>query len=161
MNIFYLDYDLTKCAQAHGDKHVVKMILEHAQLLSSVHHILDSDRVSDYSAYGLTHKNHPSAIWARESLENYMWLYALTEELHIEYQYRYGSHKVHKSWEVIKNLPFPFFMENIGITPFRKAIADERIKAIEDPVEAYREYYRVHKRDLAVWTGRKQPEWWR
>lgn len=65
MNIFYLDYDLTKCAQAHGDKHVVKMILEHAQLLSSVHHILDGDRVSDYSAYGLTHKNHPSAIWGK------------------------------------------------------------------------------------------------
>ena len=38
MNIFILDYDVKKCAQYHVDKHVVKMILETAQLLCGVHH---------------------------------------------------------------------------------------------------------------------------
>jgi hypothetical protein len=41
MNIFYLDPDPTICAQWHVDKHVVKMILEYAQLLSTAHRILD------------------------------------------------------------------------------------------------------------------------
>ena len=36
MNIFLLDTDITKCAQFHCDKHVVKMPIEYAQLLSAV-----------------------------------------------------------------------------------------------------------------------------
>jgi hypothetical protein len=32
MNIFYLDEDPKICAQYHCDKHVVKMIIEYAQL---------------------------------------------------------------------------------------------------------------------------------
>ena len=36
MNIFVLDWDVRKCAQYHNDKHVVKMILETAQLLCGV-----------------------------------------------------------------------------------------------------------------------------
>jgi hypothetical protein len=37
MNLFFLDLDLRKAAQAHGDKHVVKMILEACQLLYTAH----------------------------------------------------------------------------------------------------------------------------
>ena len=36
MNIFVLDDDIEKCARYHCDKHVVKMILESAQMLSTV-----------------------------------------------------------------------------------------------------------------------------
>jgi hypothetical protein len=39
MNIFFLDFDTKKCAKYHCDKHVVKMILETAQLLCGVHHV--------------------------------------------------------------------------------------------------------------------------
>ena len=39
MNIFFLDFDTKKCAKYHCDKHVVKMILETAQLLCGVHHM--------------------------------------------------------------------------------------------------------------------------
>ena len=39
MNIFYLHNDPTECAKLHTDKHVVKMILESAQMLSTAHHI--------------------------------------------------------------------------------------------------------------------------
>ena len=41
MNIFYLHNDPQIAAQMHCDKHVVKMILEYAQLLSTAHHELD------------------------------------------------------------------------------------------------------------------------
>jgi hypothetical protein len=37
MNIFYLSEDITKCAEYHVDKHIVKMPLETAQLLCTVH----------------------------------------------------------------------------------------------------------------------------
>lgn len=41
MNIFFLDKDPKICAQYHCDKHVVKMIVELAQLLSTVHRVYD------------------------------------------------------------------------------------------------------------------------
>ena len=41
MNIFFLDYDAQRCAEYHCDKHVVKMIIEYAQLMSTAHRILD------------------------------------------------------------------------------------------------------------------------
>ena len=41
MNIFYLDKNTVKCAKYHNNKHVVKMILETAQLLSTAHRVID------------------------------------------------------------------------------------------------------------------------
>lgn len=41
MNIFFLDLDPKTCAQYHCDKHVVKMIVEYGQLLSTAHRVLD------------------------------------------------------------------------------------------------------------------------
>lgn len=41
MNIFYLSKDPELAAQYHCDKHVVKMIIEYAQLLSTAHRLVD------------------------------------------------------------------------------------------------------------------------
>ena len=82
MNIFFLDFDTNKCAEYHCDKHVVKMILETAQLLCGVHHMVIHERLSnDQVPYKLSHKNHPCAIWTRESLSNYLYLCDLGLEL--------------------------------------------------------------------------------
>ena len=43
MNIFYLHPDPTIAAQMMCDKHVLKMVLETAQLLSTAHRELDGD----------------------------------------------------------------------------------------------------------------------
>ena len=76
MNIFYLDRDPAKCAAMHCDKHVVKMILEYAQLLSTAHRVLDGDQNADSQGfYKATHKNHPSAVWVRESWAHYVKLH--------------------------------------------------------------------------------------
>ena len=72
MNIFFLDENPTLSAQYHVDKHVVKMILETAQLLCGVHHVTAHD--STHVPYKLSHKNHPCSIWCRESLSNYLYL---------------------------------------------------------------------------------------
>ena len=93
MNIFYLDKDPVIAAQMHCDKHVVKMILESAQLMSTAHRFLDGDRYADKNGlYKLTHKNHPTAIWVRKSKENYMWTWNLLDALLQEYTKRYNKH---------------------------------------------------------------------
>ena len=154
MNIFFLDYDPKKCAQYHNDKHVVKMILETAQLLCGVHHTISNETTN--IPYKLSHKNHPCAIWSRESLSNYLYLCDLGLELCKEYTYRYG--KRHKSQEVIEwcitNLP------NISDKDFTtppKAMPDEY--KVNDVIESYRNYYRGAKKDFAKWKNREIPEW--
>lgn len=92
MNIFYLAHSPSDCAKMHCDKHVVKMILETAQLLSTAHHERGST-----APYKPTHRNHPSAVWVRSGVKQYRWAYSLLEALSDEYTLRYG--KVHKTWE--------------------------------------------------------------
>ena len=158
MNIFFLDENPTLSAKYHVDKHVVKMILETAQLLCSVHHVTDqaTDQVTDQVPYKLSHKNHPCAIWARESLSNYLYLCELGLELGKEYTYRYG--KRHKSIEVIEwcivnkpNIP------DIGFTTPARAMPDEF--KVDSVVESYRNYYMGAKSDLASWKNREKPFW--
>ena len=154
MNIFFLDYDTKKCAEYHCDKHVVKMILETAQLLCGVHHL--TPQVTPQVPYKLSHKNHPCAIWTRESLSNYLYLCDLGLELCKEYTYRYG--KRHKSQVVIEwclcNKPMSV---DIGFTTPPMAMPDEY--KVMDVVESYRNYYIGAKKDFCVWKNRDVPEW--
>ena len=77
------------------------MILESTQLLCTAHH-LSPNKMGYKPPYKLTHKNHPSALWTRESVSNYKWLCKLGKELCIEYTYRYN--KEHKSEKYIDEL---------------------------------------------------------
>ena len=158
MNIFFLDYDVKKCAKYHVDKHVVKMILETAQLLCGVHHVTAHDTAHDtaHVPYKLSHKNHPCSIWSRESLSNYLYLCELGLELCNEYTYRYG--KRHKSQDVIEwclvNRPN---IKDIGFTETAKAMPDEyKVKSV---VDSYRNYYMGAKSGFAVWKNREKPFW--
>jgi hypothetical protein len=158
MNIFFLDYDVKKCAQYHVDKHVVKMILETAQLLCGVHHVTAHVTAHDtaHVPYKLSHKNHPCSIWTRKSLSNYLYLCELGLELCEEYTYRYG--KRHKSQDVIEwclinkpNIP------DIGFTEPAMAMPDEyKVKSV---IESYRNYYMGAKSGFAVWKNRETPYW--
>ena len=74
MNIFYLHSDPVKAAKYQYNKHVVKMILESAQMLCTAYHLLDPCN-SDDIPYKVAHKNHPSTIWVRYSAPHYLWLY--------------------------------------------------------------------------------------
>jgi hypothetical protein len=96
MNIFYLDRDPVIAAQMMCDKHVVKMILESAQMLSTAHRVLDGDEYANkMGLYKLAHKNHPSTIWVRTSSENYRWLFNHYDALMQEYTYRYDKTPCH------------------------------------------------------------------
>jgi len=151
MNIFYLDADTSKCARYHCDKHVIKMILESAQILCSV---LWMHQIK--APYKPTHLNHPCVLWANESLSNWLWLKELADALNKEYQYRFNSTRNHKSYDVILNLEIPPIHDS-GLTK-RPQVLPEEFKQ-EDPVLAYRQYYKMHKQHLAQWTKRDAPAW--
>ncbi len=177
MNIFFLDYDPKIAAQAHCDKHVVKMILETAQLLSTAHRVLDGEEYIDASSgrkirrwrledsfredalYKATHINHPCAIWVRESSANYWWAFCLFRHLCEEYTFRYG--KTHKTdIEVSAAISYvPDAMKTIGMFTEPAQAMPEECKVPSNAVDAYRNYYKVHKADIATWTRREKPEW--
>jgi hypothetical protein len=158
MNIFFLDFDVKKCAKFHCDKHVVKMILETAQLLCSAHHVTIHDTIHDtiHVPYKLSHKNHPCSIWVRESLSNYLYLCELGLALGEEYTYRYG--KTHKSIEVIQwclsNRPN---IKDIGFTTPPLAMPDEY--KVESVIDSYRNYYKGAKSTIVSWKNREKPDW--
>jgi hypothetical protein len=153
MNIFFLDNDVKKCAQYHCDKHVVKMILETAQLLCGAHWATDSQYLIPYK---MSHKNHPCSIWTRESLSNYILLCELGLELCKEYTHRYD--KRHKSQDVIEwCLVHKPNISDIGLTEPAKAMPDEY--KTDSVVESYRNYYVGAKLEFATWKNREKPFW--
>ena len=174
MNIFYVDSDPIKAAQALVDSHVVKMILETAQLLSTAHRIIDGTEYHGKSKtgrnvkrwhlpderenhlYSATHISHPSAVWCRMSNNNYNWLYCHFIALLQEYTHRYG--KKHKCADLIPWLMSPPRLINIGWkTQVSQAMPDEYKNV--DSVVAYRNYYKNGKKHLHKWTNREMPEW--
>jgi len=153
MNIFFLDNDVKKCAEYHCDKHVVKMILETAQLLCGAHWATDSPYLVPYK---MSHKNHPCSIWTRESLSNYHLLCELGLELCKEYTHRYE--KRHKSQDVIEwCMVHKPNISDIGLTEPAKAMPDEY--KTNSVVESYRNYYMGAKSGFAVWKKREKPFW--
>jgi hypothetical protein len=149
MNIFVLDKNPEKAARMLSDKHVIKMILESAQILCGVQ-ILNNKQ----APYKLTHKNHPCCIWTRESLSNYEWLMTHALALCNEYTRRY--HRIHKSQEVIlwcsSNHPN---LEDCGLTPFAQAMPEQYKQ--KNVVKAYQAYYLNEKLYFARYTNCKAP----
>ena len=157
MNIFYLDPHPAIAARQCCDKHVVKMILESAQMLSTAHRVLDKN--NNELLYKEAHKNHPSTKWVRESHLNYQWLYAHFVALGEEYTARYG--KVHMSIAKLKSflkyppkrIPLKLFSEPPQCMP--------DIYKQERSVDAYRAYYMGDKANFATWkTPSVIPSWW-
>ena len=152
MNIFILDTNPKIAAQYHVDKHVVKMVVETAQLLCSAHWFNGSE-----AQYKLTHKNHPCSVWTRECIENYNWLCMLGLELCKEYTYRYG--KIHKTQEHIiwlyRNKPS---LKTMGACTLPPTAMPQEYRT-DNVVSSYRKYYITEKRSFAKWTKRTQPEW--
>ena len=110
MNIFVLDDSPRESALAHCDKHVCKMMIEYAQMLSTAHRVLDGDEVISESLYKVAHKNHPCTIWTRTNRSNYLWLFRLWKNLSMEYTERYD--RLHLSWTKL-NLYLQFHPRNI------------------------------------------------
>ena len=160
MNIFYLDTNPHIAAKYMGDKHVVKMILETAQLLSTAHHVSEIrnaffDLVHLDDIYKPTHRNHPCAVWVRETAGNYGWAYNHFCGLLMEYTHRYEKH--HASERLLMPLAH---IPRSTFGPFKEpplCMPDEY--KIGNAVESYRNYYRHAKQNIHSWKNRNPPEW--
>ena len=175
MNIFYLHEDPIQNAKWHIDKHIVKMPIEYAQLMSTAHRLLDGEMYLGKTAIGrnikrwrlhderedilykASHINHPSAIWVRESIENYFQMYKLYMAVLAEFTNRYG--KVHGSSKPSIALIRP--PSNIPLVKGTQLpqCMPEICKVKNNPILAYRNYYIVEKNSFASWKNREIPEW--
>ena len=158
MNIFYLDRSPLQAARFLCDKHVVKMVLETAQLACSVYHLSSTHKMD--IPYKLTHGNHPCAKWARHSYMNFVWLLDHGFELSSEYTWRYG--KIHKSERVFAwardHINYLYFPEQ-GLTHPPACMYKHFAELDLDIVERYRLYYRAKEQEIDMrWTKRPKPE---
>ena len=155
MNIFGLHPKPRKCARYHVNRHVVKMILEYAQQLSTCWHVIDPEHKLFCPTMKPTHKNHPCSKWVRESTGNYKWLCELALELCKEYTYRYN--RVHKTEAVISvlalNIP-PLPSDTMTRLPL--AMPDEF--KTDSVVKSYRLYYKHGKKHIHAWKNRDTPK---
>lgn len=141
MNIFYLDRDPYKAASYVYDKHKVKMILESAQMLCTAHRYYGNEDVP----YKTAHLNHPSSIWCRQSIPNYMWLYNHMIALGKEYTKRYGKNHL-----TITKCKEPLSVSPEGIDTYvsftepPQCMPDE-YKVEGDSLSAYWNYYEQDK----------------
>jgi hypothetical protein len=177
MNIFYVNSDPEVAARSMVDRHVVKMILETAQLLSTAHRVIDGEeyvgqsqsgrkakrwRLSgnvDAIMYAATHINHPSAVWVRENSANYDWLYDHLLALGSEYTHRYGrTHlTIDKLKDILKDSPQNIKQSNV-MTKMPSCMDKQYIVSV-DPITNYRNYYNYGKTDLLRWSNRQPPQW--
>ena len=177
MNIFYLHENPRECAKLHCDKHVTKMIVEYAQLLSTAHRVLNGEQYIDSSSgrrikrwklddvemennlYKASFINHPSAVWVLASEDNYRYLANLWYELCLEYEYRFWHNaKKHKTFQTLQHY-LPLIPKNIdhnkGLTEMPQCMPDD-VKA-DNAIDAYRNYYVQYKKSFAKWTDRPTP----
>lgn len=167
MNIFYTDACPAKSAQALCDKHVVKMPLESAQMLSTAWRKALSQQFTktevdqwceSHGYYKIAHPNHPSTLWVMHSESHYNWLFRHYVALCLEYQYRYN--RVHKSFGLFDQLKdCPTNILDRGFTQPPTCMPDE-YKISKDSTKCYKAYLRNAKAHFSKWTARDQPDWW-
>ena len=156
MNIFYLDKDPKLAAIYQYNKHVVKMILESAQMLYTAHHCYGSAEQKANVPYKQAHLNHPSTIWARQSKSTYMWLYDHMMALGTEYYVRYG--KTHLTITKCKDFLAtpPKHIQGDEWSQPPQAMPDEYKH--KDSIIAYWQYYINDKSHIAGKTENKYRE---
>lgn len=182
MNIFILDQDPVIAAQSQVNRHVVKMIVESAQMLSTTHRVLDgtldmrpsksgkrmvkyysmADSLLELTLYKAVHHGHPCTKWTMESEDNYNWHWKHFSALCDEYTYRYDkTHSTDTKLRTVLKTP-PRRIERLGLTPFALAMKQQSQCITDCPVESYRSYYHT-KLDYMpmVWTKRLVPDWFK
>jgi len=162
MNIFVLDENPRAAAQMHCDRHVCKMSIEYAQILSTVHHVCGSHIAKTEDIYKPTHAKHPSTLWAMSHPLHYAWLYELMCETWNEYTYRYQ--RTHASSRLLTALRVVPDMATSNIVPTAppQCMPDScRVSGAswQSTIDAYRAYYRQEKAGFATWKNRQVPDW--
>mgnify|MGYP000202601930 CR=1 FL=1 len=96
MNIFFLSWDTSKCAELYCDQHVNKILLEIVQMLYTAWHVCGNpdvllqapprkDGTPGYKP--VSNRNHAMVMWVRSHLNNYNWTARLGMSLALEFNY--------------------------------------------------------------------------
>jgi hypothetical protein len=181
MNIFVLDECACEAARLQCDKHVPKMVVESAQMLSTVHRMLDGtetripsksgkrmvkawimdDPDDDALLYKAVHMNHPCTVWSRVNRDNYQWHWLHFKALCDEFTYRYG--KVHASETRLLNRlkKYPKNLPHGKRTSWPLAMgSNPECMFPNDPVKSYRMFYQTKQNRFNMnWTKRSVPNW--
>jgi hypothetical protein len=174
MNIFVLDNNPRVAAQMMCDKHVVKMIVESCQLMSTAHHVLDGQHITRTAKNGrkfgtyehdrpgfrflrCTMINHPCTVWTRSSKQAYYWLWEHTHELLKVYQSRYNKIHTYNDMVQYSLVHTPTKISDCSMPAFAQAMPDQYKNA--DAVQAYRQYYIHEKSRFAKWKMDNAPIW--
>jgi len=159
MNIFFLHTDPQWAANALCDKHVPKMLLESAQMLSTAVHQHQGDIDSD-NLYKKAYPNHPMTKWVGFNRDCFRW--ALENAVFISQEYYKRFSKLHKSSRIINNIYDNNYIDDIPDGFFKEppqCMPDEYKD--DDYVTAYRKYYQGAKSYFAKWErGVSAPDWW-
>ena len=180
MNIFYLDECPVKSAEMMCNRHMSKMVVESAQMLSTAHRMLDGimekrpsisgkrmvpyyklDDWREEVMYNAVHFNHPCNVWIRDTSENYFWLYDHFIALGDEFTRRYG--KKHMTIEKLGNVlrELPKNLKGASITEPALAMTARPECIVEgNPVKSYQNFYITKQERFKMeWPEGKQPEW--
>jgi len=181
MNRFKIEETPEECAKSHCDKHCPKMIVEEAQMLSTVHRLLDGvvemrpsksgKRMVKYHRldddredvlYRPVHAGHPCTKWAMESTANYQWAYDLFVALCKEYTHRYGKVHLSETKLMMPLLQLPYNLPKGPLTEMPLAMgSNPECIDYDDIIGSYRRYYATKKdRFKMVWANRDEPKWW-
>jgi hypothetical protein len=181
MNIFILDNSPVVAAQLQCDKHVVKMIVESAQMLSTAHRMIDGiqsfgpsksgkrtvahyrhpDTDMDNTLYKVVHASHPCTKWTMISSCNYEWHYQHFIALCDEYRYRYNRQHSTDVLLRTKLKQHPKYIPKKALTLFPLAMkSNPECMFEDDPVKSYRMFYQTKQdRFKMAWSKRNVPEW--
>ena len=158
MNIFFLHRDPQWAANALCDKHVPKMLLESAQMLSTAVQKY-TDRIEEL--YKPAYPNHPMTKWVGSTFSNFQW--TLENAVFISHEYCKRFNKLHKSSRILNAIYDNQYYKEIPDEQFTtptQCMPDEYKD--KDYVIAYRKYYMGAKAYFAKWErGVSAPEWWR
>ena len=171
MNIFFLHVDPRVNASYYCDKHVIKIILEIAQMLWTAYGTQPMELPNDIKRYKPTHRNHPMTLWVGSSKANFLYASQLGVSLCREYTDRYG--KTHACEAIILFLQrhHPLHFELRTSLKAIYAQTDNPPPTTPVPlcmdvqfhrsslVDSYRSYYKKAKRDLCTWKYSPRPSW--
>ena len=154
MNIFFLDETPEFSAEYLCDKHIPKMFLESAQMLSTA--IQRHTGELDY-LYKSAYPKHPMTIWVGDSGGNFNWSMRLLDQLLYQYTMRYN--KVHKTIRIYESLlgkHTRWQCWKTEFTPPPQCMPDEYKH--KDYITAYKQYYIGEKKRFAKYTGVDTPD---
>ena len=162
VNFFYLDKDPIKCAKYYCNKHILKIPIEIAQILSKIHYELKSkiDYSKIYQNSTVVKNTLGPYCWIKESLDNYYWATQLGLELINEYKFRYNKieHKTECILQYLYENP-PNLPKN-GETKFIGTNKYDMFQYISnDPIICARYNYAEMKCITDKWNKDGPPDW--